>query len=164
MCLPKGNTESLLSNCHISIPTHLQYPPTHRARLSYDNSHKLHLNLHKAIECDNILQVSDMQKNLYLNNGSLCGISTDNDDMLKSGPLLGGLPLTCTSETTQNLITLKGVTSKEKRGESYVRGLLTRYWPGNQLTHGRDNISMFAFVDVLKYVDWINLQMEKLYS
>lgn len=158
-CLPKGNSQT---NCHLTIPSQIR---TSHVTNSNNNNDKLYLNLYKAIECDKILQISDIQKNLYLNNGSFCGV-TSNDEVLtenRNAPLLGGLPLTCASNksrNTENAI----ITSKEDKtsSEYFVQGLLTRYWPSNNLES--DHKSVFAFVNVLQYVDWINLQIEKLYS
>ncbi|XP_063706352.1 uncharacterized protein LOC134835406 [Culicoides brevitarsis] len=98
--------------------------------------------------CDKNLQLSDFQTNLYLNNGSFCAVSSYSDTI---SPLLGAQPLTCIPNLSRNSVK---VSKKE-----HIAGLLTRFWPKT-----RETDATFAFVDVSKYVDWINLQMNKLYS
>lgn len=179
MCLPKGNPQKIedsLTNCHIQYSIHGPTSQlTHKSDSSRNN--KLYLNLYKAIECDNILQIPDVQKKLYLNNGSICGISTHEDVLNGNSLLLGGLPLTCASTAIKprfNKIIISKEESLTSDANYFIQGLLTRYWSENKPIEHINSVNMtqkslgdkksvFAFVNVLQYTDWINMVMEKLY-
>lgn len=90
--------------------------------------------------------------------------------------LLGGLPLICSTIDTHKPYENSSETKATAAANYFIQGLLTRHWLENTVampdnsknvnynsSRNSGNKSAFVFVNVAQYVDWINLQMEKLY-